>query len=98
MTSRERRVEAIGQPTAQALCLRTMLGAPGALKALPDLGLVPGGKGLPRSERDRTGAVPRPCQAVSGADSRLVKLGFLSWGVASFCDSNAGNLGALLGS
>ena len=87
----------LGSPLLRPSALRTVLGTPGALKALPDLGLVPGGKGLPWSERDSTGAVPRPCQAVSGADSRLVKLGFFSWGVASLCDSNAGNLGALLG-
>lgn len=72
-----------------------VLGTPGALKALPDLGLVPGVRGYPGLKG--TGAVARPYQAVSGADSRPVKLGFFSWGVASFCDSNPGNLGAPLG-
>ena len=67
----------MGSPLLRPSALRTVLGTPGAFqKALPDLGLVPGGKGLPWSERDSTGAGPKPCQAVSGADSRLVKLGF----------------------
>lgn len=62
MTSQERRVEAIRQPTTRAFCPHGCAGTPGALKALHDLGLVPQGKGLPWFERDRGSG-----QALSGS-------------------------------